>query len=255
MDCKTARALLDAHHDRETVDRDALQAHLSDCAECRAEAENSHLLHDLLSQAVEPAEPPQGFEHRLTRRMASRPAERRIRRAVPAFAAGIAVGLLVGVAGAWHLVGQGSSPSDDAGAPAPRVAHGALPTPGAVLTASSSGPGDVAAPNGGTLRLGPDAIVRYRESGVVLYSGSLYLDVKRGQEPFHLELPGGDIMLDEAELAVAVDEGGDRAKVEIRKGFVWVGNGLGSLELCDGQQAIAVGEAAPAEAKFASICF
>lgn len=255
MDCKTARTLLDTQHDRETVDRDALQAHVSGCAECRAEADSLRLVDGLLSDAMEPTEPPQGFEHRLTRRMASRPAEHRVRRGWPVFAAGLAVGLLVGVAGAWHVARQGSSPSDAASAPAPRVARESAPTPGAVLTAATSGPTDVAAPNGGTLRLGPDAIVRYREGGVVLYSGSLYLDVKRGQEPFHVELPRGDIMLDEAELAVAVDDGGDRAKVEIRKGCVWVGNGLGSLELSDGQQAIAAGETAPEEARFASICF
>jgi len=65
----------------------------------------------------------------------------------------------------------------------------------------------------------------------------LRLSVRRGAEPFSVELPSGFVMADEAEFAVRLDSSRRNATVEMRSGCVWLGNDHETIALAEGERA------------------
>lgn len=282
MDCKAALKMIAARSTRERYDTEALAEHLASCHACREQASYAERLSALLYAAVTTYDPPEGFGDRVAARLGTRPADlghtgaARRRTSFATFAAGVATGLILAGIGlslrrsdpgphtavtASHGDLAGTLVAGDEraevlppGGGEPLVADCPLSlADGSLVWAGGRGGASVAPVQGGLIRLSPDAVVRLIHAGVAIYRGTAHLDVCRTHEPFVVELPAGQMLLDQAQLSVSVDGATEDARVQIHRGCVWVGNRLGSVDLGDGQQAVAAPGAPPIRTTFAPI--
>jgi hypothetical protein len=123
----------------EPAERAEFEAHLADCADCRAEVARLSPTVAAMAEAVEPAAPPASLKRSLMAEVEPRPKPRRATRRFrlrPAFAAVAVLLLLVGVAG----FGLGrASDGDDARTLSVRVDQNALPGASGTLTVLDDG--------------------------------------------------------------------------------------------------------------------
>lgn len=231
-------------------------------------------LRDLLEAAVRIKQPPPGFEGRVAARLGAGTAP--VPRGLPArgwsavaiFAAGVVTGLALAVAAVsvrrdvadrqtavsvpldkavGTLIG-----GDGAVQVLPPGRAGPIGTDGSIRLVADSlvwvrghGGARVVPKQGGLIRLAPGSVARLTDGGVAIYRGTAHLDVCRGDDPFVVELPAGQALLDQARLSVSVDGVTEDARLQIHRGCVWVGNHLGSVDLREGQQAVAAPGAPP----------
>jgi ferric-dicitrate binding protein FerR (iron transport regulator) len=274
MDCNTASRAIEARADREHGDTEALMQHLAGCRECRERARGMARLSDLLDAAATVEEPPAGFEGRVAAQLsagaATVPRRHWARRweAIATFAAGVATGLALAVTGAsvrrdvadrqtavsvprnnivGTLIGEGGAAQVlPPGHAAPIATDGSIRlVADSLVWVRGDGGARVVPKQGGLIQLAPGSVARLTEGGVAIYRGTAHLDVCRGDDPFVVELPAGQALLDQARLSVSVDGATEDARLQIHSGCVWVGNHLGSVDLREGQRAVAAPGAPP----------